>query len=222
MSKGIGDFMKLIISLKHMALLGILIPSISFAEITAKDGIDRLKQNTENANANLENYKKNLKVVDGNISEITKAKNQVENERNEVNNLAKQNQTSLNNLEKQEQELSKLINKEEKEAQNEAQKVKELENLILQLKANQEKRVINVTKYKQQLDQANKEKIEWKTRQEQYAKQQKEINDRVAAIKKTEKDWTNKKRGYEGEISRWQKESEKHQKLFQQYSAMTH
>jgi len=206
-----------------MALSLGLLMSLSqpaFAQVTAQEGLDRLKANSENAHANLENYQKNLKIVDANLAEVQKAKAQIDAQKADVTMQVKLNQTSLSTVEKQESDLNKLVQQEDKETQNEEQKVKDLEKVIAQLKDNQTKRQQNVVKYKQQLEQVSKEKAEWKTHQDLLLKQQKDVNDRLAAVKKTEKDWTNKKRGYEGEIGRWQKDADKHQKLLEQYTAM--
>ena len=189
-------------------------------KMTSKEGIEKLKLNLVNSKANLDDYQKNMKIVDGNLAEIAKVKDSIDAQKNEINSTVKQNELSMKTVDKQELEINKLIQAEERETLNEENKVKELEKIIAQLKANQEKRKTNVTSYKEQLKQVALERSEWKSRHEQLLKQQKEVNDRLAAVKKTEKDWLTKKKGYDSEITKWTKETDKHQKLHDQYTSL--
>ena len=43
----------------------------------------------------------------------------------------------------------------------------------------------------------------------------------LGSLTTQEKDWRNKKKGYEGEIGRWNKEVDKQQKLVEQYSSLS-
>lgn len=206
-------------------LLAVLtISSITQADIpgkmTSKEGLEKLKLNASNAKANLEDYQKNLKIVEGNIAEITKVRLAVDTQRAEINHTVKQNALSMKNIDKQEQDVNKLIASEEKEVIAEEAKIQELEKIILLLKTNQEKRKANAAQYKEQLKQVALERGEWKSRHEQLLRQQKEVTDRLATVKKTEKDWLTKKKGYEAEISKWNKETDKQQKLHEQYTAL--
>lgn len=190
-------------------------------KMSSKEGIERLKVNLVNSKANLEDYQKNLKIVEGNLSEIIKVRSAVDLQKTEISSTVKQNETAMKTVDKQEIEIKRLIQSEEKETLAEDAKVKELEKIIAQLKANQEKRKANVANYQEQLKQVALERSEWKTRHEQLLKQQKDVSDRLTAVKKTEKDWHTKKKGYEGEISKWSKETDKHQKLHDQFTALS-
>jgi len=190
-------------------------------KMTTKDGIEKIKLNLVNSKANLEDYQKNMKIVEGNIAEVAKVRSAVDQQKTEISNVVKQNEVSMKTVDKQELEINKLIQQEEKETLAEENKVKDLEKAIAQLKANQEKRKANVTNYKEQLKQVALERSEWKSRHELLLKQQKDVLDRLAAVKKTEKDWQTKKKGYETEVSKWSKETDKHQKLHDQYTALS-
>jgi len=202
-----------------------LISPVTLADVggkmSSKEGIERLKVNLVNSKANLEDYQKNLKIVDGNLSEIVKVRSAVDLQKTEISSTVKQNETAMKTVDKQEIEINRLIQSEEKETLAEEAKVKELEKIIAQLRANQEKRKANVASYREQLKQVVLERSEWKNRHEQLLKQQKDVNERLAAVKKTEKDWQSKKKGYEGEISKWSKETDKHQKLHDQFTALS-
>jgi len=209
--------------MKRNIILGLVVclsGTLAFAETAAEQGLAKLKSNVDNSKANVESYEKNLQIVNGNIAEVSKAKTAVEDQAKELATSVKLNQTALTAADKQEQDLRKQIAQEEKDQLSDEQKIKDLERLMAQTKENQEKRKLNLQDYKTQVAEAAKQKELWKARQDKLNLEQKEMNERLAAVKKSEKEWSNKKRGYEGELSRWKSETEKHNKTLQQYTSL--
>ena len=72
-----------------------------------------------------------------------------------------------------------------------------------------------------QLTQAQEEKKVWEQRSQALKEQEKQVLDRSKTVKTQEAEWKNKKRGYEGEVSRWNKEIEKQQKNYSQFKDLS-
>ena len=193
----------------------------AFAQSTAQDGLGKLKTNLSNSKVNLQDYQKNLKVVDANVNEVSKAKAQVEEQRLKAAGSLKENNEKLATLEKNELEINRLIAIEEKEVQSEEAKVQELQKVVNQLKENQAKRNQNVAAYQEQLKQQQKDKAEWKARGDQISKTYTALEARSKSLAAQENDWKVKQRGYQGEVSRWQKEVERQGKLNDNYQSLS-
>lgn len=204
---------------KHLLLTFILTfaSPLTQAKQTADGGIASIKENLENAKTNLEEYKKNLKIVEGNIQEVSKAKAKVEEQKKQVASQVKENQTNQQRLQKGEAEITKLTKDEEAKSAQEDKKILELQAMIAKIQENKAKREQNVQAYKVQQTQLGEEKKVWDQRGLTLKDQEKQVADRLKALGGQEAEWRNKKRGYEGEISRWQKEIDKQQKNYNQF-----
>lgn len=194
--------------------------NLAYAKTTAKDGIDKIKSNLENSQANLADYKKNMSVVESNIAEVIKAKSQAEGQKKQISTQVGENKASLSKLEKNEKELNQLMLDEKNKSSSEEKKIKEFEEMIAKLKENQQKREKNIQDYTVQLGQIQEEKKLWQTRSESLKELDSQANTRVKTLAQQENEWKNKKRGYEGEVTRWNKETDKQKKLFEQYSSL--
>jgi chromosome segregation ATPase len=187
---------------------------------TTKASLEKLKTNLSNAKLNLVDYEKNSKVVDGNVLEISKAKAQLDQQRSTMRKSLEENTKKLQTLEKSEQEISMLISAEQKEAQAEEAKIQELTQIVNQLKANQAKRTQNITTYQEQAKQILQEKAEWRARGDQISKSNEQLDNRARNLQVQETEWKNKQKGYQGEVSRWQKEVARQQKLNDNYNSL--
>lgn len=206
----------------QLLIAGILLTSFSgFAQSSAQEGLKQLKANLSNSKTNLADYQKNLKVVEGNVTEVTKARQQVDEQKNKAAASLKDNNEKLATLDKNELEINRLIAVEQKEVQVEEQKIQELMKVVNQLKDNQAKRNQNIASYNEQLKQQQKDKTEWKTRGDQINKTYTQLENRSKSLATQENDWKVKQRGYQGEVSRWQKEVERQQKLNENYQSLS-
>lgn len=198
----------------------LLFCSLGNAQATAKEGLDRLQSNLDNAKFNVSEYQKNLEIVVGNLSEVSKAQSQVSAQRSQTQQIAKENLDNLQKLQKKVSEVNGYILDEQRLNQADAKKVEELEKIILQLKANQEKRTANINQYQSQLQQIEKDRVDWKSRVDQLSQIQKDVEARTAALEKQNQEWSDKKKGYEGEIRRWQREVTRLEKLVKNYNSI--
>ena len=199
----------------------LMISTPAWAQTTAQQGLDRLQTNFANSKSNLEDYRKNLKITEGNLSEVTKAKSQVEAQDKDVAKTAEENQKNLAAVQSREGELNQLIQEEQKQIAVEESKVQELEKLTTALRDNQKKRQANIQNYDEQKRQIASEKKEWQARQDQIAKTQAQVKSKLTTLNSQESEWKNKKRGYEGEVGRWQKEVDREKKLVDTYQSLS-
>ena len=190
------------------------------AQTTAQEGLTRIKQNLNNSKTNLTEYQKNLEIVDGNIGEIGKAKDQVDGQKKELNHTITDNTENLKKAETQEGEVHQLIAEEQKQLQLEQQKIQELEKTLATLKQNQTLRNQNLAAYNEQLKQAAKEKGEWKSRSDKLTQTSQGLQNKATTLANQDNEWKGKKKGYQGEITRWKSEVDRNQKLNDNYSTL--
>ncbi|HRO67251.1 MAG TPA: hypothetical protein PL182_06790 [Pseudobdellovibrionaceae bacterium] len=186
----------------------------------SKAGFKRLQSNVENAKGNLDDYKKNLGIVEGNITEASKARTQADRQKAEVASLVKENKASLQKIEKQEKDLNGLIKDEQSKITAEDKELKQLEAMVAKLKENRAVRETNIQSYQSQIQQMQAEKQTWVQRDQALGGQQAKANQRAKELASTETEWKNKKKGYEAEISRWSKELDKQRKNLNQYETL--
>ncbi|MFN8944607.1 MAG: hypothetical protein ACK5WZ_08285, partial [Pseudobdellovibrionaceae bacterium] len=94
--------------------------------------------------------------------------------------------------------------------------LKEIEKLVLQMKSNMENREKNQKDYERQLSELNDYKKEWQIFSDTLKSQQADIKKNLADVKSQSDTWNGKKKGYEGEIKRWNAEVDKQQKTLNQ------
>ncbi|MEI7973462.1 MAG: hypothetical protein WCH11_03750 [Bdellovibrio sp.] len=190
------------------------ISEASSIKTSAKEGLDKLRTNVENSKANLQEYQSQLKVVETNIEEVLKARAQVEYQNQQLQVAQKEKLEQLHLLEQQSKSLQTFMAEEQKLIAQEGESIEDLERQIRQLRENQEKRKQLIVQYQEQERLLETQSQKWKLRGEELQKNQGRIHSRLQSVSSQEKEWRNKKRGYEGEITRWQKELIRNQKLF--------
>ena len=208
-------------AMKSILITLLILPAMSFAQMTAKDGQKKLVDNVENSKANIAEYEKNLKIVEDNIVEVNKSMTQVSDQAKQVKNTIAENNKSILALEKRDKEINASVLKEKNESAADQAKIVELEKLITALKSNIEKRQKNVEMYAEQQKIISEDLKTWKARGEELNKQNASVNDRMNKVKKEQAEWSGKKRGYEGEISRWKKELDKHEKALKDFNTLS-
>lgn len=186
----------------------------------AEAGFERLKNNVENARANLDDYKKNLTIVEGNLSEVGKARAAAEDQRRQVAGAVKENKTVLGRMDAREKELSSLAQEEKSRIAAEEKKLAELEAAIARIKDNRVKREANIAGYQQQIQALQTERQSWQARADALKQQESQTGARASELKAMENDWKNKKKGYEGEIGRWSKEVQKQEKSLKDFQTL--
>lgn len=188
--------------------------------MTAAKGLDRIKSNLENAKANQKEYDRNLEIVNKNIGEISKAKNNIQKQKDAVSAEIVQNNESLKKVILQEKEIAGLLAKEKEKLAQETKQLEQLEKVIDQIKQNQTQRQTNITEYENQLRINGDEKKAWKDREGELRAQESKTIQSIRGLASEESNWTNKKKGYEGEAKRWSSEVEKQQRIQDTYQGM--
>jgi chromosome segregation ATPase len=204
-----------------IATLVTTIATLAVAEpYQVQQGLDKIKTNFENSKANKSEYDKNLNIVNGNITEISKAKAAVIKQKNDVSTEIVKNNESLKKVLVQEKEIQAYIKSEEDKVAAESKQVEQLEGLIAQIKKNQEQRSAIIANYQEQLRTASEEKVAWKSREGELRTQEGETIKVIRGVASEEVSWMNRKKGYEIEVKRWSAEAEKQQKIFDTYQGL--
>ena len=89
-----------------------------------------------------------------------------------------------------------------------------------QIKLNQVQREANIADYQNQLRMTTDEKKAWKDREVDLRTQESNTIQAVRTVATEESAWSNKKKGYEGELKRWSAEAEKQQKIQDTYKGL--
>ncbi|MFZ3231388.1 MAG: hypothetical protein WA160_14355 [Pseudobdellovibrio sp.] len=195
--------------------------SISAAEqMSAAQGLEKIKTNLENSKANQKEYERNLDVVSQNLNEVTKAKSSVIKQKETVSSEILKNNDALRKSLVQERDLNTLIAQEKEKFQIETKQLEQLEKMIAQIKQNQVQREALLSDYQNQFRLANEEKKAWKDRETELRAQEAKTIQTARSLASEEATWSNKKKGYEGETKRWAAESEKQQRIHDTYQGL--
>lgn len=193
----------------------------AFADpVTAAQGLDKIKSNLENSKLNQKEYDRNLDVVSKNLSEVTKAKETTLKQKESVSGEIVKNNESLKKVIVQEQSISQLLTQEKEKLSTETKQLEQLEKMIAQIKMNQVQREGIIADYQNQMKMTAEEKKAWKDRESELRVQETKTIQSVRTLANEETTWSNKKKGYEGELKRWVAESEKQQKIHDTYKGM--
>ena len=198
----------------------LMAPASVHAQNTAKEGLATIEMNLNNSKENLSQYEKNLQIVDSNLAEVAKAKDAISAQKNQVSKQTTENKKGLQKIAGQQKEIDKIIQEEANRKQQEEAKIKELELMIAKLRENISKRDQNLADYQLQKQQLVEENKIWLSRSKELNEQASTVAARQKEVSTTENDWKNKRKGYEGEISRWKKEIERQEKLNATYKKL--
>lgn len=187
----------------------------------AAEGLDKIKSNVENSNANKGEYEKNLGTVNQNLTEISKAKETVAKQKEVVSSEIVKNNDQLKKVIMNEREITTLMAQEKEKLTAETKQLEQLEKLIQQIKQNQQKRETIISEYQSQLSMTQEEKKTWKGRETELRAQEGKTIQTLRGIAAEESAWKNKQKGYEIEVKRWSAEAEKQQKIRDTYQGLT-
>lgn len=185
-----------------------------------QQGLDKIKTNYENSKANKNEYDKNLNIVNNNVAEISKAKNAAIQQKNAVSNEVLKNNESLKKVMIQEKDIQQHIKIEEDKIAAESKQIEQLQNLIEQIKKNQEQRRAVIANYNDQLKSTVDEKTAWKNREAELRAQEGETIKAIRTVAAEESTWLNRKKGYEIEVKRWTAEADRQQKIYDTYQGL--
>lgn len=187
---------------------------------SAQQGLDKIKINVETAKANKVDYEKNLGVINGNMTEIGKAKGQAQKQKDTVNTEILNNNEALKKVVLQEKELQALIAAEETKRAEEEKQLKELLALTTKVSENQKKRDELIADYKKQIEMVAEEKKSWKGRESELRAQESKAIEALRGLASQETAWNTKKKTYEGEVKKWSAEVDKQEKISETYQGL--
>lgn len=179
-------------------------------------GLNRIDENISNAQGNLEDYKSQMGTVDKNMAEIGKAKAAVTKQSAEITKLEKENTQSLKAIRDDEAKVRDQIQKENQAIAAEDKKQQELEALIQKIKANRATRESNIAAHQQSLQQLEENRKVFEQKGQSLATSREQNKKQIREVSSLEKDMANKRKGYEGEIKRWESEVTKQKNLREQ------
>ena len=187
---------------------------------STQEGMDRIGNNVKNSKLNQKEYEKNLTTVTTNMSEILKAKTDVMKVKEGVTKEILSNNDSLKQVILQERDITALVTQEKQKIELEQKQLQQLEALTNQIKVNIEKRNQNIADYQNQMLVNQTEKKAWKDRETELRTQEGQVIENLRTIAGEERNWGNKKKGYELEVKRWAAESDKQQKVLDTYQGL--
>lgn len=179
-------------------------------------GLNRIDENIVNAQGNLDDYKSQLGTVEKNLGEIAKAKAAVGKQGAEISKLEKDNTQMLKSLRADEAKVQEQIQKEKQALTNEEKKLAELEALVQKIKANRATREANISAHQQSLQQLEDNRKVYEQKGQALAASREQNKKQAREVSALEKEWSNKRQGYEGEIKRWDTEVGKQKNLREQ------
>lgn len=201
-------------------LAGFFVLQTQAQVLTATNGLEKIKNNLENAKKNKNEYDKNLELVKTNVAEVQKAKEATLSQKKMVTGEIAKNSDSLKKVLLQERDISTYITKENAKIALETKQIEQLQAMITQIKKNQEQRSLIISDYQTQLSSVGNTKKAWKEREEKLRAQESQTTQALRGIASEETSWIGKKKKYEGEVRRWTAESDKQQKIHDTYQGL--
>jgi hypothetical protein len=183
-----------------------------------QETLNKINTNVQNTESNVDQFKVNLQIIDSNIGEIGKAKTSVENQKIEVKKASIENTQSQKSLEQKETELKKIIQEEQASIQFEIQKIEEMEKMIATLKSHLTQREANVADYQLQMQSLKEQKELALTQGNDLKKIATQLQQKSVNLLATEAQWKTKKRTFDTEMGKWQKELDRQKKIQMTYN----
>lgn len=201
------------LTLTFLTLLS-LAPTRSFAaDLTPEEGLKKLSQNIETSTKNRDEYNKAIDQVSHNIITLDSATNELSTHKKKLQQQMSENKSTLALHTKKLQEIEKSRQDEEKKKQSDLLKIQQLEKALAQLKELQTIHQDRIDKLAQDRLAIETSQKEGESLQQTLAQESKTLDQRIDALKKETAPWRSKKKSYEKESARWNKEIDRHEKM---------
>jgi chromosome segregation ATPase len=185
----------------------LLASSVAFAGTDVKGSMEKLKTNEDNAKANLKQYQTNVDIASKNVKEADAAINQLREQKKKLTmsggNLEK-NRAALDQVQKR---LEGYKAKEDGEMKKEDAQIVKYEELLKKLQANKDQRMKNIADYDGKIADVDRERKNWATGATEVESLKKDINDKEAKAVAERDKWVEKKKGYQAESTKWEKQA---------------
>ncbi len=187
--------------------------NITAKELSAEDGLTKINKNIETSQSNINDIQKNLSIVDSNIQAMNKTSAELQAQKKTLQNLYKENERIIQNHGKEMAKFDLLVSKEKQSLEDEKQKITKLEQVIAQLKAQQEKRNNNIVELQKNKETYLASKNKGLENQKQIQSSISEVDKNILSAKKELQIWTQKRKNNDKELAKWTKERDSHQKM---------
>lgn len=194
--------------MKNIILTLILLSSaVAFAGMDVQGSIAKLKTNEENAKANLKQYQTNVDIAAKNAKEADEAIKQLREQKKKLtasNGNLEKNRAALDQVQKR---LESYKAHEMDEMKKEDAQAEKLQAMLAKLQANKEQRQKNIAEYDAKINDVNNERKNWANGQTEVASLKKDIEDKEAKAVAERDKWIEKKKGYQAEAAKWDKQA---------------
>lgn len=194
---------------KHIAILPVLIWAFSAEAKTDVTGaLEQVKANEVNAKSNKKQYEENVDIASKNIAEVTTAIKQLHDQKIQLVSNAQNLEKNRAIVEKMKEKLAEHSKEETALLKKEDAQIAQLKVTLEKLEANKKQREDNIVAYQQKIADVDKEKAEWDSQKQTFVQIQKELDTKEATAVTEREKWLQKRKGYQTEATKWEKESE--------------
>ena len=194
--------------MKHAIILALLFTSGSvFAGTDVKGSIEKLKTNEDNAKSNFKQYQANVDVSSKNIKEAEEALRQLREQKKKLlmsGGDIDKNRVALDQVQKR---LEGYKAHESEEMKKEDVHLAKLQEMVKRLEANKDQRTKNIAEYDSKIADVEKERQNWQSSQQEVGALKKEIEDKETKAVAERDKWVVKKKDYQAEAAKWEKQS---------------
>jgi len=183
------------------------------ADLSPEEGLKKLSQNIEVSTKNRDEYNKAIEQISHNVIALDSASVELNASKKKLQQQITENKNTLSLHTKKMQDIDRNKQEEERKKQADLQKIQQLEKTLAQLKALQLTRQDRIDKLALDRASIEKSKKEGEELQQTLAQETKTIDQRIDTLKKEMAPWKSKRKSYEKEVSRWNNEIDRHQKM---------
>lgn len=178
------------------------------AKTDVSGSLQQLKSNEDNAKSNKKQYEENADIASKNIVEVTAAIKQLRDQKNQLSGNAQNLEKNRAILDKMKEKLQDYSKDETAQLKKEDMEISALRATLTKLETNKKQHEENLETYKQKIADVEKEKADWDAQKQAFVAIQKELDSKEAKAMAEREKWLDKRKGYRGEASKWEKESE--------------
>ena len=195
--------------MKHLTLkIAVLLSSsMAFAGTDIGGTVEKLKVNEQNAKDNAKQYQANIEIAAKNLKEADAAIAQLRDQKQKLltnGGSLEKNRAGLDSVQKR---LEGFRYSETDQLKREDAQVAKLKDLLQKLESNKQQREKNIADYDLKIADLDKDRKNWQTSQSESAALKREIEDKEARAVAEREKWAAKKKGYQAEATKWEKQA---------------
>jgi chromosome segregation ATPase len=192
-----------------MALIpGLILGLSAQAKTDVNTALEQMQTNEDNAKSNKKQYQDNVDIATKNIAEVSAAIKQLHEQKTQLVSNAQNLDKNRAVVDKMKEKLAEHSKDETALLKKEEAQIAQLQATLQKLEANKKQRESNIAAYQQKIADVDKEKADWDAQKQAFVQIQKELDSKEAAAVIERDKWMQKRKGYQTEASKWEKESE--------------